>query len=159
MCLYVIGLFVVFSKNTIAGERDKPLMTQILTTFSEIWRCVFNNFFHQADRQKMFLPVWEVAVPETVPSQLELKPVFKLLRKFRLIWPKKNFRFKIKGSFKCFNNNFQEEHDQIVNQFSTGGACLVIHLNQHDTYILYTADLHLSHNSFPASLLHPNSSL
>ncbi len=32
----------------------------------------------------------------------------------------------------CFINKVREEHNQIINHFSTGGACLVDQLNLHD---------------------------
>ncbi len=60
----------------------------------------------------------------------------------------------------CFINKVREEHDQIINRFGTGATRLANHPNEHNAYI-YTTDtacLPPSSDSFPASLLHPNSS-
>ncbi len=59
----------------------------------------------------------------------------------------------------CFINKVREEHDQIINRFGTGATRLANHPNELNAYIkIDTACLPLSSDSFPASLLHPNSS-
>ncbi len=58
----------------------------------------------------------------------------------------------------CFINKVREEHDQIINQFGTGVTRLANHPNLHK-YIYICSILPLSSDSFPASLIHPNSSL
>ncbi len=60
----------------------------------------------------------------------------------------------------CFINKVREEHDQIINRFGTGATRLANHPNEHNAYIyiIDIACLPPSSDSFPASLLHPNSS-
>ncbi len=72
------------------------------------------------------------------------------------------YQIKCKGELVklCFINKVREEHDQIINRFGTGATRLANHPNEHNAYI-YTTDtacLPPSSDSFPASLLHPNSS-
>ncbi len=72
------------------------------------------------------------------------------------------YQIKCKGELVklCFINKVREEHDQIINRFGTGATRLANHPNEHNAYYIYidTACLPLSSDSFPASLLHPNSS-
>ncbi len=60
----------------------------------------------------------------------------------------------------CFINKVREEHDQIINQFGEGATRLANHPKRAQCiYInIDAACLPLSSDSFPASLLHPNSS-
>ncbi len=56
----------------------------------------------------------------------------------------------------CFINKVREEHLQIINLINTRGAQSVIKpVNKIRDFYIYTADLPLFIDSFPASLRHP----
>ncbi len=60
----------------------------------------------------------------------------------------------------CFINKVREEHVQIINLINTRGAQSVINpVNKIRGVYIYTADLPLFLDSFPASLRHPFSAL